>query len=92
MADFELSKDMLNENWCSEYERMLRSWKFQSIAHSDKPEDGVEAIWLYGQLLNHMLTEEAFNQLLAEHDDDIISAWEDLAGKLKDFTESQKDD
>lgn len=92
MADFELSKDMLNENWGSEYERMLRSWKFQSIAHSDKPEDGVEAIWLYGQLLNHMLTEEAFNQLLAEHDDDIISSWEDLAGKLKDFTESQKGD
>lgn len=92
MADFKLSKDMLNENWNSEYERLLRSWKFQSIAHSDKPEDGVEAMWLFGQLMQSMLTEEAFTKLLAQHDDDIYDAWEDLAGKLKDFTESQKGD
>lgn len=92
MAEFKLSKDMLNENWGTEYERLLRSWKFQCIAHSDKPEDGVEAIWLYGQLMQNMLTGQAFTQLLAQHDDDIIAAWEDLAGKLKSYTESQKDD
>ncbi len=92
MAEFKLTKAKLNEGWESAYERLFRSWKFQSILHSDKPEDGLEGIWMYGQTMRSILTEEAFAELLEANNDDIYDAWEDLLGKLKDYTASKKDD
>ncbi len=92
MADFNLTKTKLNPNWAEQYEKLIRSWKFQSIAHSDKPEDGAEAIWMFGSLMQKMLTKKAFDELLAIHDDDIFDAWSDLAGKLPAFAEQMKAD
>lgn len=80
------------DGWADAYAKLLRNRKFQQALHNDGIEDGVEAVWLIDRLMQDVLTETKYGQLMDAVDDDIIDAWEYLSGKLPTITESQSKD
>ena len=55
-------------------------------------EDSMETVWLIDKLMQGILTEAKYEQLMNAVDDDIIDAWEYLSGKLPTITESPSKD
>lgn len=80
------------DGWADAYEKLLRNRKFQQAIHSDSMEDSMETVWLIDKLMQAVLTETKYEQLMNAVDDDIIDAWEYLSGKLPTITESQSKD
>lgn len=80
------------DGWADAYAKLLRNRRFQQAIHSDGTEDGVEVVWLIDKLMQDVLAESKYEQLMAAVDDDIIDAWEYLSGKLPTITESQSKD
>lgn len=80
------------DGWADAYAKLLRNRRFQQAIHGDGMEDSVEAVWLIDRLMQGVLTESKYGQLMAAVDDDIIDAWEYLSGKLPTITESQSKD
>lgn len=80
------------DGWDESYAKLLRNRKFQQTIHSDGMEDSVETVWLIDKLMQAVLTESKYEQLMNAVDDDIIDAWEYLSGKLPTITESQSKD
>ena len=81
-----------NDGWSDAYAKLLRNRKFQQAIHGDSMEDSVETVWLIDRLMQGVLTEAKYEQLMDAVDDDIIDAWEYLSGKLPTITESQSKD
>ena len=81
-----------NDDWADAYAKLLRNRKFQQAIHSENVEDSVETVWLIDKLMQTVLTEAKYEQLMNAVDDDIIDAWEYLSGKLPTITESQSKD
>lgn len=81
-----------NDDWADAYAKLLRNRKFQQAIHSDSMEDSMETVWLIDRLMQAVLTETKYGQLMDAVDDDIIDAWEYLSGKLPTITESQSKD
>ena len=52
----------------------------------------METMWLIDKLMQGVLTETKYEQLMNAFDDDILDAWEYLSGKLPTTTESQSKD
>lgn len=81
-----------NDDWADAYAKLLRNRKFQQAIHSEGVEDGMETMWLIDKLMQGVLKEDKYEQLMNAFDDDIIDAWEYLSGKLLTITESQSKD
>lgn len=81
-----------NDGWADAYAKLLRNRKFQQAIHSEGVEDGMETMWLIDKLMQGVLKETKYEQLMAAFDDDIIDAWEYLSGKLPTITESPSKD
>lgn len=77
-----------NDGWADAYAKLLRNRKFQQAIHSEGVEDSVGVIWLVDKLMQDVLTETKYEQLMNAFDDDILDAWEYLSGKLPTITES----
>lgn len=80
------------DGWADAYAKLLRNRKFQQAIHNDGIEDSMEAVWLIDRLMQSVLTESKYEQLMNAVDDDIIDAWEYLSGKLPTITESPSKD
>lgn len=80
------------DDWADAYAKLLRNHKFQQAIHNDSMEDSMETLWLIDKLMQNVLTEAKYEQLMNAVDDDIIDAWEYLSGKLPTITESQSKD
>nr|DAL05834.1 MAG TPA: hypothetical protein [Caudoviricetes sp.] len=80
------------DDWADAYAKLLRNRKFQQAIHSDSMEDSVETVWLIDRLMQSVLTEAKYEQLMGAVDDDIIDAWEYLSGKLPTITGSPSKD
>lgn len=80
------------DDWADAYAKLLRNRRFQQAIHSEGVEDGMETMWLIDKLMQGVLKEDKYEQLMNEFDDDIIDAWEYLSGKLPTITESQSKD
>lgn len=81
-----------NDDWADAYAKLLRNRKFQQAIHNDGMEDSMEAVWLIDKLMQGVLTETKYEQLMDAVDDDIIDAWEYLSGKLPTLLDSQSKD
>lgn len=81
-----------NDDWADAYAKLLRNRKFQQAIHNDSMEDSMETVWLIDKLMQGVLTETKYEQLMDAVDDDIIDAWEYLSGKLPTITESPSKD
>lgn len=81
-----------NDDWADAYAKLLRNRKFQQAIHNDGMEDSMETVWLIDKLMQGVLTEAKYEQLMNAVDDDIIDAWEYLSGKLPTITESPSKD
>lgn len=80
------------DGWADAYAKLLRNRKFQQAIHSDGIEDSMETMWLIDKLMQGVLTEAKYEQLMNAVDDDIIDAWKYLSGKLPTITESPSKD
>ena len=80
------------DDWVDAYAKLLRNRKFQQAIHNDGMEDSMETLWLIDQLMQAVLTETKYEQLMNAVDDDIIDAWEYMSGKLPTITESPSKD
>lgn len=80
------------DGWADAYAKLLRNRKFQQAIHSDGVKDSMETMWLIDKLMQGVLTEAKYEQLMNAVDDDIIDAWEYLSGKLPTITESPSKD
>lgn len=80
------------DEWADAYAKLLRNRKFQQAIHNDGVEDSIETLWLIDKLMQAVLTETKYEQLMNAVDDDIIDAWEYLSGKLPTITESPSKD
>lgn len=87
-----ITAEDFNDNWGDAYAKLLRNRKFQQAIHNDGMEDSVETVWLIDKLMQGVLTETKYEQLMAAVDDDIIDAWEYLSGKLPALLDSQSKD
>lgn len=81
-----------NDGWADAYAKLLRNRKFQQAIHSEGVEDSMGVIWLVDKLMQGVLKETKYEQLMNAFDDDILDAWEYLSGKLPTITESQSKD
>lgn len=80
------------DGWADAYAKLLRNRKFQQAIHSDSTEDSMETVWLIDKLMQGVLAEAKYEQLMNAVDDDIIDAWEYLSGKLPTITEPPSKD
>lgn len=87
-----LTIEDFKDGWDEAYAKLLRNRKFQQAIHNDGMEDSMEAVWLIDKLMQSVLVETKYEQLMTAVDDDIIDAWEYLSGKLPTITESQSKD
>lgn len=77
-----------NDGWADAYAKLLRNRKFQQAIHSESVEDSIGVIWLVDKLMQDVLIETKYEQLMNAFDDDILDAWEYLSGKLPTITAS----
>lgn len=80
------------DDWADAYAKLLRNRRFQQAIHNESAEDSVETVWLIDKLMQNVLTDAKYGQLMASVDDDIIDAWEYLSGKLPTIMESPSKD
>lgn len=81
-----------NDGWADAYAKLIRNRKFQQAIHSEGVEDSMGVIWLVDKLMQGVLKENKYEQLMNAFDDDILDAWEYLSGKLPTITKSQSKD